>query len=286
MESCRERGEELPDPGQLLHIVVVPISNEGRAVYEPGIRALAAGAMDPRRFVVVVLSVEERSGASARGEADAVRRKYRRQFRDFIVHVHPAGLPVRSPGKGSNVGHAARRLGSWLRRRSIDPSRVLLTCVDADAVVSEQYFACLTYYFLAEPDRTRSCFQPLPVFSNNIWKTNALVRVIEMSQTALQLIDSTNVDMFVTFSCYSYSYAALLESGFWPPDVIGEDAAVFWKTFLHFGGDFKAIPLPVTVNGCGGRPDHLDDAAFCLPPEAPLGIRGREPRDRFSWSLP
>ena len=38
-----------------------------------------------------------------------------------------------------------------------------------------------------------------------------------------------------------------MESGFWPPDIIAEDAAVFWKTFLHYRGDFRAIPLPVTV---------------------------------------
>ena len=138
-------------------------------------------------------------------------------------------------------------MGDYLRDHSLPFESVLLTCIDADAVLSRSYFACLSYYFLVEPDRLRSCFQPLPVFSNNIWKTNALVRVLEMSQTIFQLIDSTNVDMLVTFSCYSYNYQTLWESGFWPPDVIGEDAAVFWKNFLHFKGDFKAIPLPVTV---------------------------------------
>jgi cellulose synthase/poly-beta-1,6-N-acetylglucosamine synthase-like glycosyltransferase len=248
METCRARPEPPPDFGRLIHLVIIPVSNEGREVFEPALRALAAGTLDPKRHLIVVLSVEERSAPEIREGAEAVRRAYGSAFRDFLVALHPADLPGEVPGKGSNVSCTAQRMCGYLRRRSLDFSDVLLTCLDADAVVSKEYFACLSYYYLAEPDRTRCCFQPLSVFSNNIWKTNSLVRVIEMSQTVFQMIDSTSIDTLVTFSCYSYSFAALAESGFWPPDVIGEDAAVFWKTFLYYGGDFKAIPLPVTVS--------------------------------------
>lgn len=247
LASCRSRNDSVPDPRQLVHLVIVPVANERRTVFETGIRALSEGILDPTRSLVVVLSVEARSSAEVRGEVEDVRAAYAQYFRDFLVIVHPSGLAGEVPGKGSNVGYAARAMVGYFRQRSIPFDMVLLTCVDADAVLNPSYFACLSYYYLAEPDRVRSCFQPLPVFSNNIWKTNAFVRVLEMSQTIFQLIDSTNVDMLVTFSCYSYSFQALDESGFWPADVIGEDAGVFWKAFTHFKGAFKAIPLPVTV---------------------------------------
>jgi len=247
LANCRARNQPLPDPRQLIHLVVIPVANERRAVFETGIRALGCGILDPKRSLVVVISVEARSPDEVRADVEDVRAAYAGFCRDFIVLVHPSDLAGEVPGKGSNVGYAARAMADYLRQRMVSFDRVLLTCVDADAVLNSSYFACLSYYFLAEPDRLRSCFQPLPVFSNNIWKTNPFVRVLEMSQTIFQLIDSANVDMLVTFSCYSYSFQALYESGFWPPDVIGEDAAVFWKTFLHFKGAFKAIPLPVTV---------------------------------------
>lgn len=247
VESCRSAAAALPDPDRLLHLVIIPIANEGRKIYEPALRALASGTLDPKRHLIVVLGVEARCAPELRAQAEAARQAHAGAFRDILVVYHPAGLAGEVPGKGSNVGHAARSMAGYFRRHSMDPSDVILTCLDADAVAGRDYFACLSYYWLAEPDRTRCCFQPLPVFGNNIWRTNPLVRVIEMGGTLLQMIDSTSIDTLVTFSCYSYGFSALAQSGFWPPDVIGEDAAVYWKAFLHYGGDFKAIPLPVTV---------------------------------------
>jgi len=248
VESCRPPAAPLPELERLLHLVIIPVANEDRKVYEPALRALAAGSLDPKRHMIVVLAVEARFTARVSAQAEAARREYRDAFRDFLVVSHPADLPGEVPGKGSNVGYAASTMTEYFLGHSLDPSDVVLTCIDADAVVGREYFACLSYYWLAEPDRVRCCFQPLPVFGNNIWKTNPLVRVIEMSATLLQMIDSTSVDTLVSFSCYSYGFSTLEQAGFWPPDVIGEDAAVFWKTFLHYGGDFRAIPLPVTVS--------------------------------------
>jgi hypothetical protein len=247
LESRRTAGGSIPSLTDIVHLVIIPLSNERRSVYDPGIRALAASVLKPRDALVMVLAVEERCGDGVLQDAGAVRAEYLETFRDFLVVVHPSGLPGEVPGKGSNVSHAAREMERYLAERSIDHSNVLLTCIDADAIVGPQYFACLSYYFLAEPNRTRACFQPLPVFSNNIWRVPSLVRVVEMGTTIFQLIDSTNTDLLVTFSCYSYCYRALAESGFWPADVVAEDAAVFWKTFLHYHGDFHAVPIPVTL---------------------------------------
>ena len=272
LRAAREAGLELPRLDRLVHLVIIPICNEPRSVWEPAVRALQSSTLDPRRFLVVVLSVEERSAPGVIEEARALRELYRSRFRDFLVLVHPAGLPGEIPGKGSNVGWAARGLTGYLAERSISFADAILSCIDADALVSPQYFACLSYYFLAEPRRTRSCFQPLPVFSNNIWRVPALIRVVEMGATVLQLIDSTSTELLVTFSCYSYSFEALAESGFWPPDVIAEDAAVFWKTFLHFRGDFRAVPIPVTV--------HMDAA------EGPTFLRAirNAYRQKLRWA--
>jgi hypothetical protein len=248
MESCRGTEASIPCLDDLVHLVILPISTEKRAVYEPGVAKLAEGILDPRRFLIVVLAVEERFGPASIDEAMAVRDLYADRFRDFKVIVHPPDLPDEIPGKGANVDFTCRRMSEHFRERSIDFANVVLTVIDADAMASPEYFAALSYYFLVEPHRTRSCFQPVPVFSNNIWKVPSLVRVIEASSTIFRLIDMTNCDPLVTYFCYSYSFAALSESDFWPVEVVAEDEAIFWKTWLHFRGDFRSIPLPVTVN--------------------------------------
>jgi hypothetical protein len=248
MESCRAMAGAMPCLDDLVHLVIVPISTERREVYEPGITALSEGILDPSRFLIVALAVEERFGQAGIDEAAAVRDRFAGRFRDFLVIVHPSGLPRETPGKGANVGYTCNRMAEYLAARAIDSANVVLTCIDSDAVASHEYFAALSYYFLAEPNRARSCFQPVPVFSNNIWRVPSLVRIIEMSSTVFRLIDMTNSDLLVTYYCYSYSFAALAASGFWPTEVVAEDEAIFWKTWLHFRGDFRSIPLPVTVN--------------------------------------
>jgi hypothetical protein len=247
LESRRQAKDTLPAYTEIVHLVMVPVRIERRSVYEPGILAVAGSVLDARSSIVVVLAVEERCAEGVLEDARAARDEHAALFRDFLVIVHPSGVVGEVPCKGTNVAHAARLMGPYFAERAIDLSKFLLTSIDADAVVGPEYFACLTYYFLAEPNRTRACFQPLPVFSNNIWRVPSLVRVVEMGETVFQLIDSTNTDLLVTFSCYSYCYRTLYESGFWPADVISEDSAVFWMAFLHFRGDFRAVPLPVTI---------------------------------------
>jgi hypothetical protein len=248
MECCRAPGAGIPSMEGLVHLVIIPVSTEKPAVYEPGIRALADGILDPARFIIVVLAVEERFGPESVAAAEAVRDRHAGRFRDFRVIAHPADLPREVPGKGSNVDYTCRRMADYFTERSVDFADVVLTCIDADAMVCREYFAALSYYYLAEPNRVRACFQPVPVFGNNIWAVPSLVRVVEMSSTIFRLIDMTNCDPLVTYYCYSYSFAGLAAAGFWPKEVVAEDEAIFWKTWLHFRGDFRSIPLPVTVN--------------------------------------
>lgn len=248
MECWRESQDGVPGLDRLVHLVIIPVSTEKPEVYEPGVAALAQSVLDPSRFLIVVLAVEERFGPESIAAAEAVRERFARRFRDFRVITHPADMSQEIPGKGSNVDYTCRRMSEYFTERSIAVEDVVLTCIDADALVCREYFAALSYYYLAEPNRVRSCFQPVPVFGNNIWAVPALVRVIEMSSTMFRLIDMTNCDPLVTYYCYSFSFAGLAAAGFWPREVVAEDEAIFWKTWLHFRGDFRSIPLPVTVN--------------------------------------
>ncbi len=241
-------GERLPALEQILHVVLVPVYREPQAVYEETIRAIAASTLSSERSIVIALGVEERGGPEALATCREVQRAWRDRFADFMLIVHPDGLPGEIAGKASNDTYAARQVVACLEAQGRDLRSVILSCFDADTVVPPGYFACLTYAFLACPERLRASFQPIPVFDKNLWSVPAPVRIAELSTTVVQLIESTNMDWLVSFSSHSMSLHALREAGYWPVDMVAEDAAGYWKRYLYFSGDYRVVPIPVAVS--------------------------------------
>ncbi len=248
LQQLRRSAQPLPSLPGLRHAVIIPVFREQKAVYEACVRSVAASELPAREHLILVLAVEERGGQGLREDCCELRERWQRAFCDFLVFVHPDGLPGEIRGKSANDTWAGRKLAAWLDQRGIDSSDVLVSCLDADTVVPPGYFACLTYSFLCCPGRLRASFQPIPVYDNNLWQVPGFVRVLAMGSTALQITESTYMDMLVSFSSHSASLRGLRDSGFWPVDMVAEDSAVYWQSFVHFEGDFRAVPMPVAVS--------------------------------------
>jgi cellulose synthase/poly-beta-1,6-N-acetylglucosamine synthase-like glycosyltransferase len=240
-------GERPLDPDLVRHVVIVPIAAEGADVVEPGLRSLSQQTFDRSRLLVV-LAIEERAPETIRREITELAERMRPHLPDLHVVIHPDGLPGEARVKGANASFAARHAAALLRARGIPLDCVTASCFDADTVVPPHYFDCLTYHFCIEPRRTRASFQPIPVYHNNIWNAPAFARVIEIGSSFFQLIEATNPDTLVTFSSHSMSFQALDEVGYWPVDMISDDSAIFWKSFLHYEGDYRVVPMYTTVS--------------------------------------
>ena len=98
------------------------------------------------------------------------------------------------------------------------------------------------------PERERASFQPIPVYHNNIWDVPGFARILEMGASFFQLTEATHPDRLVTFSSHSMSFKALVEVDYWPIDMVSDDSAIFWKAFIHYEGDYRAVPMYVTVS--------------------------------------
>ncbi|MBI1977199.1 MAG: hypothetical protein HYS55_00440, partial [Candidatus Omnitrophica bacterium] len=96
--------------------------------------------------------------------------------------------------------------------------------------------------------RDRASFQPIPVYHNNIWEASAFARVLDVGASFFQFIEATNPERLVTFSSHSMSFKALVEVGYWPCDMISDDSAIFWKSFLHFDGSYGVVPMYTTLS--------------------------------------
>lgn len=240
---------ESPPPAskEILHVVIIPASAESAEVIRPGVESIVKGHFSSKQ-IWIVIALEERAGKSLKGDIDALAREHRDSLLDFWVLVHPEGLPGEAKVKGANITYAARQVARELQTRKIPLDHVVVSCFDADTVVSPEYFSCLTYNFMICPTRHRTSYQPIPVYHNNIWKTAGFARVLEMGASFYQLIEATDPEKLVTFSSHSMSFKALAEVGYWPMDMVSDDSAIYWKAFLHYEGKYRVVPLYVTVS--------------------------------------
>jgi hypothetical protein len=62
------------------------------------------------------------------------------------------------------------------------------------------------------------------------------------------MIESMRLEKFVTFSSHSMSFKTLVEIDYWPTNMISDDSVIYWKGYLHYNGDYRVIPLYVTVS--------------------------------------
>ncbi len=245
--SLQRQAVDLPPSTGLRHLVMFTVASETPEVLEPGVVSLTQQSFPPKQMLIM-FAVEERAGCERIAALRRLAERYRAQFLDFLVVVHPDGLPGEARVKGANATCAAREAAAYWRAHEVPFERVIVSCFDADTVVSPEYFSCLTYSFLMTPDRTQASFQPIPVYHNNIWEVPGFARVLDIGSSFFQLIEATNPEKLVTFSSHSMSFKALVDVDYWPVDLISEDSAIFWKAFLHYDGRYRVVPMYVTVS--------------------------------------
>jgi len=247
MEKLRETGALPPPSSAIFHLVVIPAVKESEEMVEDNVLSIARNEAFARQ-IVVVLAVESRAAQPVREGMARLAARYQGRFMSFLVVEHPDGISGEARVKGANVSCAAKAAAHYFEERKIPFENIIVSCFDADTVVGPDYFACLTYSFMACPDRQRASFQPIPVFHNNIWEVPGFARVIESGSSFFQLIETTDPERLVTFSSHSMSFKALVDVGYWPPDMISDDSGIFWKAYLHFDGQYQVVPLPTTLS--------------------------------------
>ena len=240
-------GSPPPPLREIYHLIIFPVVREAGEVIEPGIKSLIHQEFPPKQMVVVI-ALEARAEENIKKQMRLIQERYKNFFFDFLITTHPDNLPGEARVKGANVTYAAKEAARFFDSKQIPFDHVIVSCFDADTVVSERYFSCLAYHFMVCPKRNRAGFQPIPVYHNNIWEASAFARVLDIGSSFFQLIESTNPEKLVTFSSHSMSFKALVEVGYWPVDMVSDDSAIFWKALIHFDGDYHVIPMYVTLS--------------------------------------
>ena len=233
-------------PSDLIHAVIIATVNESREVLEPTIRSIIDGKQDNKK-VILVLAYEGRAGEEAENRVLSLINEYKKYFLDAIAIKHPPNIPDEIIGKGSNITYAGRQLKAYLEARKIDPKNVIVTTLDADNRPNTNYFLAVSYAFCVVSDPIRASYQPLPMFTNNIWDAPTMMRVIATGNTLFYIVGTTRPHRVRNFSAHAQSMQALIDMDFWSVRTVVEDGHHFWRSYFHFNGDYQVYSISIPV---------------------------------------
>lgn len=247
---------EVPGWQKFYHIIFLPTYNESLDILRKTFSSLTESDYPTNKFIIV-LAGEERAGREKfLDRAEIIRREFGDKFFRLIVTVHPQDLPDEVPGKGSNInyaGHEAKKIvDNELKIPYLD---LIVSSFDIDTCAHPQYFSCLTYKYATHPNPTRTSYQPIALYNNNMWQSNIILRTAAFGTTFWLMTDLMRPERLFTFSSHSMSWQMLTDVDFWEKDIVTEDSRIFLQGFLHYNGDYTVTPIfvPVSMNTVAGK---------------------------------
>lgn len=233
-------------PSELYHAVIIATYNESRDVLEPTIQTLIDSDYDKKK-VIFVLAYEERGGEQVEKQSKDLVAKYGRHFHYAMSVKHPRNIAGEVVGKGGNITYAGRELQRYLEREGIDPVKVVVTTLDSDNRPDKKYLSALSYLYCVAPDPVRASYQPLPMFTNNIWDAPAPMRVIATGNNFFYIVLTQRPHLERNFSAHAQSMRALIDMDFWSVRTIVEDGHHFWRSYFFYDGDYRVYPISIPV---------------------------------------
>jgi hypothetical protein len=233
-------------PSDIMQLVIVATVNESREVLEPTIQAVLANNFDAKKMILV-FAYEGRAGQATEDRVQELLKVYGDKFYHAMAVKHPANIPGEVIGKGGNVTFAGREAQKYLEQEGIDPANVIVTTLDADNRPDKQYFSAVTYLYCVAPNPLRASYQPIPMFTNNIWDAPTLMRVIATSNNLFYFVLTQRPHLQRNFSAHSQSMQALIDMDFWSVRTIVEDGHHFWRSYFRFDGDYRVYPIFIPI---------------------------------------
>ncbi|MCX6724295.1 MAG: glycosyltransferase family 2 protein [Candidatus Staskawiczbacteria bacterium] len=231
----------------IYHIIILPTYKESKEIIEESIESLVKSDY-PKEKMIVVLAVEKRAGKNFEDQAGDIAKKYEDIFFQFLVAVHPDEIKGEIGGKGSNTAWAGKEVKEKVIDKLAMPyENILVSTFDIDTKVFFQYFSCLTWHYLTEPNPMNASYQPVPVYNNNIWSASLFSRVVSTSNTFWQMIQQERSEKLTTYSSHSTPGKVFFEVGY-PCNVVSDDSRIFWKAYLYYDGNYRVVPIYYLVS--------------------------------------
>jgi len=232
-------------PEEVVHAVIYPVYNESLETMRPSMEALEASEFDCKQ-IRLYMAYEERGGAKVEEDIKTLAKEYRNVFGDVQTIRHPV-TPDEVLGKGGNINMAGRKLIEDMNKEKMDFDRVVVTTIDADNRVHRKYLSALTYFYSVSPNKKSLSYQPIPLYTNNVWDVPAPIRVASTGNSFYQVIQSTRPHLMRNFSSHAQGLSGLVATGLWSARTVVEDGHQYWRSFVALKGEYDVIPLYVPI---------------------------------------
>ncbi len=229
------------------HLVFLPMVKEGLPIVRETLTRLVENRF-PAKRMMIVLAGEERAREHLESVAAQVVAEFQDCFMAFYTTLHPKNLEGEIIGKGSNLHWSAMEIIPRILELGLKPEDVVVSAFDVDALVHPQYFSCITYHYLTVPDPTKSSYQPMAFYNNNLWESPAAVRVAMFGTTFWLMTELARPEGMMTFSSHSMSLRMLMDVGFWQKDIVSEDSRIFLQGLVRYHGDYRVTPIHLPVS--------------------------------------
>ncbi|MBR5418908.1 hypothetical protein IK110_01520 [Candidatus Saccharibacteria bacterium] len=245
MMAAAEEGY-FPKPSEVYHAVIVTMYNETLDVLVPTMDSVLATTF-PKERMILVLAYEERGGEAAEKVAKTLEKNYKNKFGAFIMSKHPGNLKDEVVGKGGNITFAGKALQKYVKEKGMRYSDVIVTTLDSDNRPHKCYFDQVAYEYIVHEDRKRLSYQPVSLFTNNIWDAPAVTRVVASTNSFWNLICAMRPHTLRNFASHSQPLDALVEMNFWSTRTIVEDGHQYWRSLFYFDGDYEVLPIRAPI---------------------------------------
>ena len=246
LQRVSEVPGEYPLPSQIYHGVIIALYNESYDVLGPTLQSVLDSDYDPEHLYII-LAYEQRGGKAAKDTVKAAKSDFSGKFADFLVYEHPADTPGEVIGKGGNITYAGQQFAKYVAKKGINPDNIIITTLDCDNKPDPKYFSYLTYEWIVTPNRQRVSFQPIAMFTNNIWDAPAPMRVIAASNSFWNIISTMRPHMLRNFASHAQGLAPLIGMNFWSTRTIVEDGHQYWRSYFYLDGDYEVVPLRIAI---------------------------------------
>lgn len=235
---------------EMRHVIIIPTYKEPYEVLADTITSIRKSHFQ-LKHVILVLATEERDHENATNIVRKLEKKFAPLFEHFLHFEHPKNIPGEVPGKGGNISFSCKETVAYLREQGeLTPETTgnyIVTTIDADNRLHEEYLRILTIYFFLTPDRQHFSYQPLPFLCNNLWDVPIFNRLVAISSTFWHLIESGRRDKLRNFSSHAQPLEALIDMNYWSTSTIVEDGHQFWRSYIHFRGKYAVIPIFIPI---------------------------------------
>ncbi len=238
---------EIPDYAEKKHVVFLTVYNEGWDVVKSAVASVRDATYDSGEFIIVVAG-EARKKEHCEMIFNNIKETFGNNFSDIVFTLHPVGLSDEIPGKGSNLHYAERQMKTYIDRRDWNYDDIIITIFDIDTVCHHDYFAYLTYLYCTNPHPTKTSYQPIALYNNNMWESPSALRIMAFGTTFWMMTSLARQDALVTFSSHSMSFTALVQAGFHEKRIVSEDSRIFYQCLLANDGDYSVVPMYIPVS--------------------------------------